>query len=102
MNSNDQPKLAKWLTKRLLRYVAVISFFCSVCILVVCARINLQGVLFNASDEVINPEKVKGVLGMNKAAYSYFGLLPAMSILTIINGFLIWVCSKKFFTNLDK
>jgi hypothetical protein len=99
MNGSDQPKQNKWLTKRLLRLYAIVSFFCAVLTLILCAKVYFRET-FLEPGAAINSQAVEGMVGMIRA--TFFGIMPGTSVLLIVGSLLLWACSRKFYTKLDK
>ena len=99
MNSNDQPKRNKWLTKPFLQFVALGSMVIAIPSLMLCAKVYFTNT-FLKDGAIVDSEAVEGMKGMIKAANNI--IIPAMALLLIINSFLLWACSRKFYPKSDK
>jgi hypothetical protein len=92
MNSDEN----RWLTKRILIIVAFPSLICAAGILIFCARPKVHEAIL-LDENTASLQAIKGILQMNRAAYSLHGLLPLMSVLIIINAILLLACCRKFY-----
>jgi ribose/xylose/arabinose/galactoside ABC-type transport system permease subunit len=100
MNSDNQiVRPMKWLTNRSLRVIAFISIAAAILTIMLCAEVYVRGVFTWIEQNQTNPEIIKPALEMFKNAF--FGIVPAMSGLLLINSLLLWACSRKFYTNSD-
>jgi hypothetical protein len=94
MSKNDQVnKHCKWLTKRLLRFVAFVSLVIGGIGVITGIKIYFNDA-FLKDGATINSEVVKNIFGMIRDAF--FWIIPGMSILLFFNGLLLWISSKRF------
>ena len=89
----------KWPTKKSLRIWAFGSMVIAILSLMLCANVYFTNT-FLKDGAVIDSETVEGMKGMIKAANNE--IVPAMAVLLIINSFLLWACSRKFYPKSDK
>ena len=83
------------LSKRLLRFVAVISVFIGVLCLALCIKVYIKGSFLEAGAPIDpNPQMIESMRVMIRSAS--FGIIPGLSVLLFISAFLLWVASKKF------
>jgi hypothetical protein len=93
-NTGQLNKRYKWLTKRLLRFVAFVSLAIGGIGLITGIKIYVNDA-FLKDGATINPEVVKIMIGMIKDAF--FWIIPGISVLSFVNGLLLWMSSKNIY-----
>lgn len=99
MNENRQFGQNKRLTKSRLQLAAAVSTAIAILVLLICIRVFL-GENFLKDGDPINPGVVHAIRGMIRT--STYIIMPALSVLLIINSYLLWACSREFYPKLEK
>jgi hypothetical protein len=91
---NNEQQSNKWLTKRLLKFVALISLAFGIVNLMACIHNYREGsFLWNGNITPVSPQTVEEMKGMIKSEVA--GVIPAISVVLLINAFLLWASSSK-------
>ena len=86
------------LSKRLLRFVAVMCVLIGALCLALCIKTYIKGSFLDAGAPIDpNPKVIGGMKEMIRSGF--FGIIPGMSVLLFISSLLLWVASKKFDSN---
>jgi phosphatidylglycerophosphatase A len=95
MDNKDQTsEQYKWLTKRLLKFIGFGSLLVGSGCLVLCIRSYIKDTFLKAGATIDpNPKVIDGMIGMIKAGF--WGIIPALSVILLINSFLMLMSSKK-------
>jgi hypothetical protein len=102
MNNDDQlNNRYKWLTTRLIRFVAIVSLAIAIGGLILSIKFYFEGSFLRNGDVINpNPKAIEGMIKMIRAGC--FGIIPAMSALLFINSLLLWISFKKIDPDVNK